>query len=91
MGGCKQCVLADSSKFLAPPVARFFHVRQEPADEVWSRPAKSVRVLNPYFELVELAGNLVTEQGTFTPKRLSKLIRHRPVSRALGTGPKKQA
>ncbi len=87
-GGCKRLVLVDSSKFLAPPLAHFFRVRQEPADEVWSRPAKSVRVLNPYFELVELelAGNLVTEQGTFTPKRLNKLIRQRPVSRALVTG-----
>ena len=70
-------VLADTTKFLPEALARAFRRAREAAPgEIWRKPAKGVRVLNPYFECAEISTGVrvLTERGWMGPRAVRREI-----------------
>ncbi len=84
--GVPAYVLADSSKWLPDPLARFWRVRQEAPGEIARVRHPNLHVHNRYFgrSPLSLLTGVAWESGVSRPGDVQRRIAHRPVSKALG-------
>jgi len=83
--GVPAYVLADSSKWLAPLLARFWRVREEAPEEIARLGVPNLRVHNRYFGMsaLGLVTGVVWEGGISRPRETRRRIARLPVSKAL--------
>ena len=83
--GVSACVVADSSKWLPEPLARFWGVREEPPGEIARPSDPNLLVHNRYFGTspLSLVSGVVWEGGMARPVEVRRRIARLPVSAAL--------
>jgi translation initiation factor eIF-2B subunit delta len=83
--GVPAYVLADSSKWLPPLLARFWRVREEAPEEIARPGVPKLRVHNRYFGMsaLGLVTGVVWEGGVARPREIRRRIARLPVSEAL--------
>ncbi len=83
--GVPAYILADSSKWLAAPLAQFWRVREEAAEEVVRPGVSNLQVHNRYFgtSALNLVGGVVWEGGLASPGQIRRRITRLPVSKGL--------
>jgi translation initiation factor 2B subunit (eIF-2B alpha/beta/delta family) len=83
--GVPAYVLADSSKWLPPLLARFWRVREEAPEEIVRPGVPNLRVHNRYFGMssLGLVTGVVWEGGVARPCEIRRRIARLPVSQAL--------
>jgi len=83
--GVSAYVLADSTKWLPPRLARFWRVRDESPGEVATLRHPNLTVENRYFDMspLSLAAGLVSAGGVSRPASIRERIRHGRVSAGL--------
>ena len=76
-------LLADTSKFLPPALARFFRIEAKPAAELWPHAPAQIEIENRYFEQAPFAAHVVLlcEWGAFSSARLRAWLARQPVAR----------